>query len=139
MRTSLFAVLLVLAFGGSAAADDPQRVVPVSYEWVVVPCASWSDAASAMVTAAGDPYVIAVPTTNGEHKWIVLKRVVSGGYVPPPDMPWSVESFTAPFDASNRMSTLTSAHCPLFMSTTDGRSLVVYVRDPEKRTRAVRH
>ena len=139
MKTSLFALLLVLAFGGAAAADDPQRVVPISHQWVVVPCASWSEAVAAMVAAEGDPYVVAVPTNHAEHKWIVLKRVVSGGYVPPPDMPWSVESFGAPFDASSRMITLSTAHCPLLMTTTDGRSLVVYVRDPDQRTRAVRH
>ena len=139
MKALFSAVFVTFLLSFAAFADEPQRVVPITHEWVVMPCASWSEAVAALVAAEGDPNVIALPTTHTEHKWVILKRVVSGGYVPPPDMPWSLEAFAIPSDASNRMSALSKSHCPLMFTTTDDRAVVVFLRNPEKRTRAVRH
>lgn len=139
MRPVFSAVCLTVFLSFAAFADDPQRVVPINHQWVVMPCASWSEAVAALVQAEGDPNVIALPTIHNEHKWVILKRVVSGGYVPPPDMPWSIETFTIASDASNRMSALSKSHCPLMFTTHDDRAIVVFLREPEKRTRAVRH
>lgn len=139
MRTTI--VILTLSFVSLAASADPAKGVPTAYKWLVTPCETWNCAASALVTAAGDPYVIALPTNSTKYGWIVLRRVNGGSYFFPDDAPFRLESFDEPTLAVSRYSALDRTFAPLTVTTPDRRMLVIYLNEPEPRTptRAVTH
>ena len=140
MRTAI--VLLTLSLVSTAAFADPVKGTPAaSYKWLVTPCDNWNCAASALVTAAGDPYVIALPTNSAKHSWIVLRRVLGGSFYFPDDAPFRVEQFDEPALAVSRYTSLDGMRAPLTITTPDRRMLVIYLNEPEARTptRAVTH
>lgn len=134
MRSIAISFVVLSALALPAAADF---TVPPPYVWVIVPCSTWNCAVAELVAAAGDPSVIAVPTTDKEFPWIVMKKVLAGSYAPPEDMPWSVEHFSLVGEATARFASINKENCPLMLSTTTG-ALLVAARIPP-RARAVRH
>lgn len=130
------AVLLVALFAVATplAADF---TVPPPHEWIVIPCANWNCAVAELVSAAGDPNVIAVPTTDSDHPWIVMKRVLIGSFTPPEDAAWSVERFTLVGEAAARFAAMNKADCPVMLTTTT-EGILIAART-SKRVRAVRH
>jgi hypothetical protein len=139
MRTAI--VILTLSLVSTAAFADPAKGVPSAYKWLVTPCENWNCAASALVTAAGDPYVIALPTNSTKYSWIVLRRVQGGSYFFPDDAPFRLEDFDEPTLAVSRYSAVDRMCAPLTITTPDRHMLVVYLNTPEARTptRAVTH
>lgn len=139
MRTAI--VLLTLSLVSFTASADPAKGVQTGFRWLVTPCETWNCAASALVTAAGDPYVIALPTTSSKYSWIVLHRVNGGSFYFPDDAPFRVETFDEPSMAVSRYTALDHMTAPLSVTTPDGRMLVVYLNEAEPKTptRAVTH
>ena len=143
MRTAT--LLIVLALLATPALAD--FTVPPPYEWVVVPCADWNSAMTELTLAggdynagyvkAGDPNVIAMPTTNSEHPWIVIKRVQAGAVAADPDAPWGVEQFTIINDASARFSAIARTLSPVMITTTS-QGFLIASRNPTRR-RAAAH
>lgn len=132
MRAVLFVALLALAL--PLAADF---TVPPPHEWIVIPCENWNCAVAELVSAAGDPNVIAVPTTDADHPWIVLKLVLIGSYTPPEDPAWSIERFSLVGEAAARFASINKADCPVMLTTTS-EGILIAART-SKRVRAVRH
>jgi len=141
MRMHTAIVLLTLSLVSTAAAADPVKGAPNSYKWLVTPCENWNCAASALVTAAGDPYVIALPTNSAKYSWIVLRRVQGGSYYFPDDAPFRLETFDEPSIAVSRFMAVDRMQAPITITTPDRRMLVIYLTEPEARTptRAVTH
>ena len=133
MRTAT--LLIVLALLATPALAD--FTVPPPYEWVVVPCADWNCAMTELTLAGGDPNVIAMPTTNSEHPWIVIKRVQAGAVAADPDAPWGVEQFTIINDASARFSAIARTLSPVMITTTS-QGFLIASRNPTRR-RAAAH
>jgi hypothetical protein len=134
MRTTLLALIALFAVVPAASADF---TVPPPYVWTIVPCPTWNCAVAELVAAAGDPNVIAVPTTDTEHPWIVMKRVLAGTFTEDPAMPWSIEHFSGVGEASARFSSINRVNCPVMLTTT-AEGILVASRIPP-RARAVRH
>ena len=132
MRTVAALFVLALLATPALAADF---TVPPPYEWIVVPCATWNCAVAEMMNAAGDPYVISMPTTNTEHPWIVLKRVQAGSVEVSPDAPWTIEQFTVLTEASSRFASLVSTLSPVMITTNSGGFLIAS-RNPSRRRSA---
>lgn len=124
--------LLTLLLASPALADF---TVPPPYEWIVVPCATWNCAVAELMNAAGDPYVVAMPTTNGEHPWIVIKRVQAGAVATDPDSEWTVEQFTIISEASARFSAIAATLSPVMISTTS-QGFLIASRNPTRRRAA---
>lgn len=139
MRTAI--VLLTLSLVSTSLPADPAAGAQTSYQWLVTPCENWNCAASALVTAGGDPYVIALPTTSTKYTWIVLRRVNGGSYYFPPDAPFRLETFESPSVGISRYSALDRLQAPLTITTPDRRMLVIYLNEPEAKapSRAVTH
>jgi hypothetical protein len=139
MRTAI--VLLTLSLVSTSLSADPAKGAPTSYQWLVTPCETWNCATSALVTAAGDPYVIALPTTSTKYTWIVLRRVNGGSYFFPDDAPFRLEMFDDASVGVARYSAVDRMQAPLTITTPDHRMLVVYLNQPEPKTpsRAVTH
>ena len=139
-RTVAFAfALFALAF--AAVADDQNACpcVALSYTWIVKSCDSWNCAAAALIMADGDPQVFVMPTRSDTHKWVVLRRVVSGSVTQSPDEPFLIEQFSSMSDGSARFAGLNQAVAPLLITPTDGNVLVVFLREAEQRRRPAAH
>jgi hypothetical protein len=131
--------LLLLLLLTSAAVGDPVcPCYPTSYEWIVTPCDTWNCAVSAMIDANGNPFVMPMPTNASKYPWVVVRRVVAGAVVMPDNAPFRVERFDSVTLASARFTTIEPDHMPFMMTAPDGTSVVVFLRDPDTRHRAVR-
>jgi hypothetical protein len=136
MIKSTFCAAIALVATLSVQADDNVcPCVPLGHEWIVTACETWNCAQSMMILANGDPYVVAVPTGSETWKWIILRRVVSGSFAVSPDAPFAVEQFDRMSDAGARFSALEHEALPMFLTTLDGKMLVVSLR-PSARRRA---
>lgn len=107
--------------------------------WTVTVPDTWNAAMSALIDANGNPSVMAIPTADADHRWIVLRRVPTEAYTQWPTPPFTVETFDSPIDAYARFSAFDNAYTPMLISTPDGKTVVLAAREPSTRTRAVRH
>jgi len=137
MSTKITAALgcLFLLFTASLGAAEQANVcpcVPAAPHWTATPCETWTCASAAMILAAGDPTVFAVPTNSKQFPWVVLRRVgVEGAMISSPDQePFEVESFTTLPEGSGRFDSIDHSFMPMLMTTTDGLVLVVHLRTP---------
>jgi len=126
-RSLALAITLVLSAFGAAAQTDPCPCIPLSYTWVADACETWNCAASALIMANGDAHVLALPTTADRYKWVVVRRVVTGGAIVSPDAPFVVENFDTMRDGSARYDGLQASQSPI-LTTMDGGALVIYLR-----------
>ena len=138
MKPLVFAVALTLFVAGVAIPQQVCPCVPLSYEWTVVPCETWNCAASAMVMANGDKFVLAMPTGSDDFKWVVIKRIVSGTAVSSPDAPFKLDSFDGMDGAFNRFAIISRDLQPLVLTAPDGKVLLITRSTPEKH-RSVGH
>jgi hypothetical protein len=143
MRKVIFVIALFALAVPLLAEDQPgsNRGVPVSYQWSVTPCETWSCAYSALTYAGGDPYVMAVPTNSTRYAWVVLRRLEAGSYYVPPDAPFQLEAFDGMDACAARFGAIDGTYAPLVITTPDRMKLVVYLSRAEApaRTRAAAH
>ncbi|MEA2336094.1 MAG: hypothetical protein QOE82_101 [Thermoanaerobaculia bacterium] len=119
-------------------AQEMCPCVPITQMWVVEAADTWNKAASAMVMANGDPYVVTLPAATGDGRWIVLKRVNAGAYVAPPDAPFLMETFDGVSAASARFTATSSDHAPMMLTLPDGKVVLVTSREAVAKKRAVK-
>ena len=131
--------LSLIALAPYADAQTSCPCIALSHTWLATPCESWNCAASALVLANGDPSVMAMPTNSDRYKWVILKRVVTGSVAVSPDAPMLVEQFSSMTEGSARFMALDQNVRPLLVTATDGNTLVIFLREGEKRGRAVTH
>ena len=138
MRTVSMVVVLSLVALPCLAEDKP--VVPAAYQWLVTPYENVHGATTEFLQAAGDPYVIALPTSAVAWPWIVIRRVSSGSVWVDPNTPMTIETFDAIDSATARFASIGADQAPLLVTAKDGRVLVVSLRQPQSpRPRAARH
>lgn len=138
--TFMKALLVIVALATAVPAlAQPVTTNPIRYTWIATSCADWNCAASAFMQAAGDKYVIVLPTTNQGRPWLILRRVEEGSIYIPEDEPYVSEVFDNLPDAVFRYDGITSCRGPMIMNVTDGRMVVTSLNEcPKPKQRAVR-
>lgn len=135
MRISL---ILCAALLLAAPARAAEFVVPVTYTWIADACGDWNCAKGALALAEGDRYVIALPTSDAEWPWMVLRRVAAGSVYLPPDHPVSVEGFDSIAEAAARFASIEQSRAPILVTSMGTRMLVLSLTRTPGRVRAVR-
>jgi hypothetical protein len=82
---------------------------------------------------------MALPTNSSQYKWIVLRRVVSGGQAQVPEPAFQLEHFDRMVDGSARFDAIDKSFAPMLVTATDGTVLVLSLRQAEPKQRAVAH
>lgn len=139
IRTLLSAIFMFMVVNHTAIAQDACPCVPLTHLWVVESCADWNCASSAVILANGDPYTIAMPTSSEEHRWVVVRRIVSGSSTDSGNGAYQLESFDGSSDGYARFAAIESNYRPLMMTTPDGKTIVLSLRQAEPKRRGVRH
>lgn len=125
------ALFVMLTFvGGLASAQNACPCVPVTQLWTVETCDSWNCAASMVIMANGNPHVLTVPAPSNDGRWLVLKRINTGSYIPPADAPFILETFEGVDGASARFAAIGDDHGRMILSVPDGKFVVVISREP---------
>ena len=137
MKPVFFAVIATMCAGTIGAQQQVCPCVPLSHLWTVDTCPTWNCAASAMITANGDPFVLSMPAPSNDGRWLVLRRIAAGSYIAPADAPFLLESFEGADGATARYMAIGSDHVPMMMSVPDGKFVVVMAREAQPRRRAV--
>lgn len=138
MRKNLvFLVLASLTLFAHAGAD-PCPCVPVSHRWTVMNCDTWECASAALAAANGDRNVFAIPSPSEDHRWVVLRRVPSGGAIEDPDSTFRIEQYGKMLDGSLRFDSVDGRQSPMLVTAYDKAVLIIYLRQPQLRQRAVR-
>lgn len=123
-RTAVLASLAFLLLPIAAVKADPAVTNPIRYTWIATACETWNCAASALVLANGDKYVIAMPTGDKQHPWVILRRVEDGSIYIPESEPFACETFDNLASAHSKMTGTDSCHAPMILSVPDGRTVV---------------
>lgn len=139
-RIQIALILAVVAVSPlTLNAQEYCPCVPLVKLWISSVCENWNCAMAALVTANGDPTVVAIPVGSRDARWIVLRQVTSGSYTD--NSPFQVEAFDGVAEAGARYAALTSDFKPHMMSSPDGKILIISLRQPENdvRRRAAGH
>jgi len=133
---------LACAAALNAVSLDAQNAcpcIPVTHLWTVKTCADWTCASTELAVANGDPQVIAVPVALTDTRWLVLRRMASGAATDSGDDSFRVEQFDHSSDATARFAVIDRDHQPMLFTVPDGRMLVISLKEPELRRRAMPH
>ena len=130
-RLPILAILLLtLAASTAGQAQEACPCVPVSHIWIAEPCSGFGCALSAVVQANGDPYTLMMPSSSApDGRWIIIRRVAAGAYIPPANAPYACDSFDGAATAVAHYSSLSSERAPMLLSTPDGKIVVVSLTD----------
>ena len=128
---ALFAALMLTIVSPAVADQSPCPCVPSTPVWIATSCGTWNCAQATMILAGGDPYTMTFPTGGSQHKWIVVRRVVQGSVTVSPDEPFTLESFPSPSDAVARFSSYGPEMLPVMLTTIDGQTLVIRLKQPD--------
>lgn len=135
--SAVFVVLLTLA--PVAVADNLCPCVPVTHLWTVKTCPDWTCASTELAIGNGDTQVIAVPVGIDDTRWLVVRRVASGSFVDTAGDPYRLEQFDGFDTAAIRFGGMGADFKPVIMTAPDGKVLVMSLRTPEPKRRAVSH
>jgi len=122
-----------------ANADNVCPCVPVTHLWTVKTCPDWTCASAELAVANGDTQVIAVPVGINDTRWLIVHRVAAGAFADDGADPFHVEQFDGFDSAATRFSAMTTDFKPVIMTAPDGKVLVMSLRTPEPKRRAVTH
>jgi len=122
-----------------AAAQNACPCVPLTHLWTVKTCADWNCAAVELAVANGDPQVIAMPVALTDARWLILRRTASGTAGDSGNDSFRVEQFDQMYAATQRYMAIDHDHQPMLFTVPDGRMVVVSLREPEVRRRAMPH
>jgi hypothetical protein len=134
----LFFTVLATLIAGAADAQQACPCIPISHVWSVETCQTWNCAASAMIVANGDPYVMSMPAPSDDGRWLVVKRVNAGSYIASPDAPFVLEMFDGADGASARFMSVAADHRPMLLSVPDGKFVVVMSREALPKRKSAR-
>lgn len=113
----------------TAASASAQITKPIRYTWMVTSVGSWKEAAAALALADGDGSVVALPSGEESHPWLLLRRVEEGSIFIPDDEPRVCDVFPSMTEASSYYMGMGTCHGAMLLTVPDGRSLVVSTRD----------
>jgi hypothetical protein len=140
MRNPLPALLTTALLGTiPVQAQDACPCVPLTHLWIVKTCANWTDASTELLLANGDPQVIALPVGMNDPRWLIVRRFVSGAAIDVSADPFHLEQFDGMTRAITRLYELTPGHRPMILTAPDGQMLIISLKEPEPRRRAVGH
>ena len=83
--------------------------------------------------------MISAPVGIDDKRWLIVHRVASGSFTATQDDTYQLEQFDAMDSAAPRMLILTPDFKPVIMTAPDGKILLMSLRTPEPRRRAVAH
>ncbi|HEV7764308.1 MAG TPA: hypothetical protein VGQ76_04845, partial [Thermoanaerobaculia bacterium] len=108
--------------------------------WITTSCETWNCAAAAFVLA-GDSSTFVLPSGNEKRPWLVVRRVEEGSIFIPEDEPFRCEVFDDMSGAMSSYQDLDPCHGPTLMNVSDGRAVVLALRECESdaRRRSVGH
>jgi len=132
-------LLFVTLIPAGAFADGQTPMVPQSTEWTAIACDNWNCATAALALANGDRFTLMTPTNSSQYGWVVLRRVQSGSFYVPADAPFVLEPYDGISDGVARFSGLKSDVAPMMLTVPDGKTLVLYLRQPEPHRHAAAH
>jgi hypothetical protein len=136
----LLLLLSTLLFCVPATPADECPCIPRENLWVVKTCDDFNCAMTALNAANGDPLTFSIPVGTADPRWVVLQRVVAGGYIDDGSDPYQVETFDGVALATARMGAIDNDHRPMIMTAPDGAFLVLSLKHaPAPRTRRVDH
>jgi|SRR6185369_1739239 len=136
MKRLLLLSTLLLCVPAMPADECP--CVPRENLWVVRTCNDFNCAMTALTAANGDPLTFSVPVGMADPRWVILQRVVAGGYIDDGSDPYQVETFDGVSPATARMASIENDHRPMIVTAPDGALLVLSLKHaPAPRTRSV--
>lgn len=140
MRLASTVFILLIALAPAAIADtNVCPCVPVTHLWVVKTCPDWTCASTELAVANGDTQVIAVPVGIDDTRWLVIRRVTSGSFGEESADPYRMEQFDGFGSAALRFAGISADFKPVILTAPDGKVLVMSLRTPEVKRRAVVH
>ena len=140
MRLASTVFVLLIALVPAAIADtNVCPCVPVTHLWVVKTCPDWTCASTELAVANGDAQVIAVPVGMDDGRWLVIRRVASGSFDDDGSDPYRMEQFDGFNPAALRFAGLNPDFKPVILTAPDGKVLVMSLRMPDVKRRAVVH
>jgi len=134
-----FLCTLLLAFLAAAPLAAQCPCVPLSHLWIVKTCTDWNCASTELLLASGDPQVIAVPVAMDDSRWLIVRRFVAGSAIDVSDDPFQLRQFDGVEGAIAYYASFTHDRRPMFFTAPDGQLLVISLKQPEPRRRAVPH
>jgi hypothetical protein len=137
MRRIVLSAFLLLLAAASIQAEPTTN--PIRYTWIATSCETWNCAASALVLANGDKYVIPMPTGNAARPWVILRRVEEGSIYVPENEPYACNVHENLTVASAAMAAIDSCHAPMILSVPDGRVVVTSLTNCEAGRRRATH
>lgn len=138
MRFPLLAAVAAVALTAAPlSAECP--CVPLTHLWVVKTCSDWNCASMELLLGGGDPQVIALPVAMDDGRWLVLRRFASGGAIDVGDDPFQLQQFEGLDGAMARYAFVSREQRPMMLTAPDGQILVISLKQPEARRRAVSH
>lgn len=135
-KIASLAVVVLLASSAVGAGQNVCPCIPTSHLWVATQCPEWTCAASELIAAHGDPFVVVLPMATQPVTWIVLRRIASDSYAESPGNPLAVESFESMPAAIARFSSLDGMTHPIMLTGADGTMVIVRLRQPDGRGHA---
>ncbi|MEA2325624.1 MAG: hypothetical protein QOE68_583 [Thermoanaerobaculia bacterium] len=135
MRPALFASLLLIFVSAPMTADCP--CIPITHLWVVKTCGDWNCASTELTLASGDPQVIAVPVGIDDSRWLVVRRFAAGAAIDVTDDSFELKQFDGMDGAVAHYSLMPRERHPMLMTAPDGQVLVIAMKQPEPRRRAI--
>jgi hypothetical protein len=137
MRSVIPALLLFVAAAAPVTAECP--CIPLTHLWIVKTCTDWNCASTELLLANGDPQVIAMPVGMSDGRWLVVRRFASGAAINVSDDPFELSQFDAMDGAVSRFAACSRDRHPMLLTAPDGQVLVISLKQPEPRRRAVAH
>ena len=140
MRNILPALLITALLGTIPShAQDACPCVPLTHLWIVKTCSDWTCASTELLLANGDPQVIALPVAMNDARWLIVRRFTAGSAIDVSTDPFHVEQFDGMTRVVARLNELTPGHRPMILTAPDGQMLIISLKEPEPRRRAVGH
>ena len=102
-------------------------------------CSDWTCASTELLLANGDPQVIALPVAMNDARWLIVRRFTAGSAIDVSTDPFHVEQFDGMTRVVARLNELTPGHRPMILTAPDGQMLIISLKEPEPRRRAVGH
>ena len=123
-RSTVIAIFVITSIAVSVSAQQACPCVPVTKLWVTKVCDTFGCASSEFATANGDPTTMVLPAGS---QWVIVRQVPSGGFVD--NSPYTLESFDNIGAAGARYDSITADHNPLIVSGSDGKLLVISLKE----------
>ena len=131
MRTFLLILAATAALVFPLSAQEACPCVPLTHLWIVKTCLDWNCANTELLLANGDPQVIAFPVGMSDHRWLIVRRLVSGGAIQDPNDAYRVEQFAGMDAAVAYYRGFGPEMRPQLMTAPDGQVLVLALRQNE--------